>query len=670
MAVANLKPNLLDTLKSDVGVAELDGGAEQIFLTPYLALACGLLYMMASDGELEAQESSQLQAVLGGDKAVLGYALRYVQSVPVEQFFATASELLSVKDKWCILTNVCDALLADGHADRAELALFAQMTTAFGVRETQFEPYFKILALKNDKSVLGKYTGVRDERQPMTPHFALAIALLYMLTSDGSIGTQEVGQLEAAIGEFEGLQNVALKYVRSVKLKQFLDEASALLRPEQKIYILTNVCDSMLSDGEVAHLEDKLFLNMLTAFGFTEKTFARYLQVLETKNFKPFDTSAFKNRVTHERLTGSDEEAGITFKNELMDATGGAANDLLEAANQGVWVGAAGDSEMSQFIARTMSDNIQSVSDDFESQGNVVKVGLNATDGLNLQKLGDDDAIKNRQRIDGAGPSDNVQQIDVSAQDANRQQVASIDAIANRQSIDLDGPGVNVQTLDVDASDLHREAIAPEVRLQNIHEVAEEVNHRLDRFESAHFSFLQIGRAQKFNDAFALIEDDSSDLNRQLVNASFVRLGLDLSSGESGVSVDVSPDAVHEAQAAPEKNNTHDSHDAVVQPVVAVAHVAPSSDGSVVTAAANPAHFATKRGRAREAGVSRGRGFVYVQLVVATFAIAFAAPIETRMTLGRSVTGPLIVMPVLTPEFIEQHNVFESELSSVQDRAP
>jgi uncharacterized tellurite resistance protein B-like protein len=669
MAVANLKPNLLDTLKSDVGVAELDGGAEQIFLTPYLALACGLLYMMASDGELEAQESSQLQAVLGGDKAVLGYALRYVQSVPVEQFFATASELLSVKDKWCILTNVCDALLADGHADRAELALFAQMTTAFGVRETQFEPYFKILALKNDKSVLGKYTGVRDERQPMTPHFALAIALLYMLTSDGSIGTQEVGQLEAAIGEFEGLQNVALKYVRSVKLKQFLDEASALLRPEQKIYILTNVCDSMLSDGEVAHLEDKLFLNMLTAFGFTEKTFARYLQVLETKNFKPFDTSAFKNRVTHERLTGSDEEAGITFKNELMDATGGAANDLLEAANQGVWVGAAGDSEMSQFIARTMSDNIQSVSDDFESQGNVVKVGLNATDGLNLQKLGDDDAIKNRQRIDGAGPSDNVQQIDVSAQDANRQQVASIDAIANRQSIDLDGPGVNVQTLDVDASDLHREAIAPEVRLQNIHEVAEEVNHRLDRFESAHFSFLQIGRAQKFNDAFVLIEDDASDMNRQLVNASFARLGLDFSSSETGGGVDVSPDATHEAQDASEKNDVHDGQDPVVLPAVTVAHMATSPINEGSTLSANLKHVISKRDGPRDAVLSRGRGFRYVQFVVATFAIAFAAPIETRMTFGRSVAGPLIVMPVLTPAFIEQRNVLESELSSVQERA-
>jgi len=84
MAVANLKTNLLDTLKSDVGVPEDE--AEQIFLTPYLALACSLLYMIASDGELEAQESSQLQAVLGGDKAVLSYALRYVQSVPVAQF--------------------------------------------------------------------------------------------------------------------------------------------------------------------------------------------------------------------------------------------------------------------------------------------------------------------------------------------------------------------------------------------------------------------------------------------------------------------------------------------------------------------------------------------------------------------------------------------------------
>lgn len=656
MAVANLKSKLLDTLQSEVGV--VGDEAEQIFLTPYLALACCLLYMMASDGELEEQESSHLQAVLGGDKAVLSYALRYVQSVPVDQFYATASELLSVKDKWCILTNVCDALLTDGHADRSELALFGQMTTAFGMREAQFESYFKILALKNDKSVLGKYTGVRDERQPMTPHFALAIALLYMLTSDGAIGTHEVGQLEAVIGEFEGLQNVALKYVRSVKLKQFLDEASALLKQEQKIYILTNVCDSMLADGEVAHLEDKLFLSMLTAFGFTEKTFAPYFKVLETKNFKPFDTSAFKNRVTHERLTGSDEEEGVTFKNALNDANGTTVDGLSEAANQGVWVGAAGDSEMSQFIARTMNDNIQSVSDDFENHDNVVKVGLNATDGLNLQKLGDSDPSNNRQRINGAGSADNVQQIDASVhdanrqqidasvQDANRQQIESVGTSTNRQAIDLDGLDANVQTLDVEASDVHRESIPPEVRLQNIHEVAEEVNHRLDRFEVAHSRFLQIGRTQKFNDEFVLIEDDDSAMNRQLVNASFARMGLDFSSSEMNVETAASPDLTAEVPDVPTSQDTQE---------VKETENAKDADVAPVTVTGRHEHFPVQQGRSRDVGLSRGRGFVYVQLVVATLTIVFAAPIETRMTLGRLVTGPLIVMPVLSSEQESEH---------------
>jgi uncharacterized tellurite resistance protein B-like protein len=653
MATANLKINLLEALEGDVGVEALDG-AEQIFLTPYLALACGLLYMMAADGELETQESSQLQSVLGGDKAVLSYALRYVQSVSVEQFFATASELLSVKDKWCILTNVCDALLADGRADRTELALFAQMTAAFGVRDAQFEPYFKILALKNDKSVLGKYTGVREDRQPMTPHFALAIALLYMLTSDGSIGVQEVGQLESVIGEFEGLQNVALKYVRTVKLKQFLDEASALLRPEQKIYILTNVCDSMLSDGEVAHLEDKLFFNMLTAFGFTEKTFARYLQVLETKNLKPFDTSAFKNHVKHDRLTGGEDAEGITFQNALTDIDGVGLAGVTDAANQGIWVDAAHDSEMGQFIARTMDENIQSVSDDFENQNNVVQVGLNATAGLNVQKLGHvDDGADNRQRINGDAQSENLQKIDASDQSGNRQQIESSASVMNRQSIDVATDGVNLQTFDVNASDVNRAVIPPEIRLQNIHEVAEEVHGRLDRFEVEHFRFLQIGRAHKFTDTFELLEDDPADVNRQLINDSYARMGIAVvasaDSSESSTDLDVSSA----------------STDAVSVPMAGVDGGVPSeaqSDKPLRSVSDQP--MFREHVFWRKMGLWRGRAFVYVQLVVATMGIVFASPIETRLVLGRTTAGPLLVAPILTPEFIEQPKLFESELTS------
>lgn len=646
MAVAKHQIHLLETLKNDMEVAEVER-EEQIFLTPYLALACGLLYMMASDGELEAEESSQLQAVLGGDKAVLSYALRYVQSVPVAQFFTISAELLSVKDKWCILTNVCDALLSDGHADPSELALFSQMTQAFGLTQAQFQPYFKILALKNDKSVLGPYAGVRDERQPMTPHFALAISLLYMLTADGSIGDQEVGQLEAVIGEFEGLQNVALKYVRTVKLKQFLDEATALLRPEQKIYILTNVCDSMLSDGDVAHLEDKLFMNMLSAFGFTEKTFARYFQVIETKNLKPFDTSDFKNHVAHDRMISGEDAEGVVFKNEHSDSNATAVtNHLPSGTSEGVWVGASDGTAMSQFIARTMQENIQSVSDDFENQGNVVKVGLNATDGLNAQKIDGDEIAKNRQRIDAGASSVNLQTLDVKSQHANQQKAESDALDSNRQLLEVGGDGVNRQAMETDPSGAHRETLSPEVRAQNIHEVVEVVNHRLDRFEREHQSFLQIGRTQKFTDDFVLIEDDAPDVNQQRVNDSYARLGLAMSLKDASTK-EGRAEAVGKLEMTTEQMPST-SFDASTDSLPSEALMTARGDQTGVKSA--------KRRRAALRGyhgnamwMKRRRGFSYVQLAVATLAIVFAAPISTQTMSGRSMAGALITLPDSVP---------------------
>jgi hypothetical protein len=294
-----------------------------------------------------------------------------------------------------------------------------------------------------------------------------------------------------------------------------LDESSALLRPEQKIYILVNVCDCMLSDGEVAHLEDKLFLNVLAAFGFTEKTFARYWQVLETKNIKPFDTREFKNRVTHERVTGSGDENGISF-----------TNDLSDAANQGAWHGEVGDAAMGKFIERTMSDNIQSVSGDFGEQSNVVKIGLNATDGLNLQIIGDEAAAANRQHIDLANAEQHLETLEASVDVSNRQKLDVDGGLSNRQILEGAASEVNRQTMDLDVEPPHRESLSPEERLQNIHEVVEVVSDRLDRFETDHFRFLQIGRAYKFSDSFALLEEDDSGLNRQLVDASYLRMGV------------------------------------------------------------------------------------------------------------------------------------------------
>ncbi len=583
---------------------------EQISLTPYLTLACALLYMMASDGHLGEQESSHLQGVLGGDDKVLAYALRYVQTVPLDQFLTDAPEVLSAKDKWCILTNVSDALLSDGHADQTEMALLSQLISAFGISEKAFSRSLTVLKLKNDKSILGRYAGVREERPAMTPHFALAASMLYMLTADGSIGAEEIGQLEAVIGEFEGLQNVALKYVRSVKLKPFLDEASATLKRQQKLYILTNVCDSMLSDGSVARLEDKVFISMVNAFGFDERSFAPYYQILETKNFKPFECS-FKNRAVFQHASGTDIE-----KLEL-DA-------LNTAANQGVWASLQSDADMGGAISQPMQDNIESVQDSFGDRANIELVALNATDAFNLQKIEADALSASRLKIDGEDEDG-----------LNRQKLLQDENLANRQQIEQDIALKNRQLLSTDSDTPHIEPLDPEVRLQNIYEVVGQVNERLDHFERDNYSFLEVGRVQRYDDSFAPIDVAKIAMNRQRVSGSVERHDAQLSIDSQDVKSSViSSIALGKTRGVVE--------------VTPVAQLSPPSEVVDVTAQKGASESLVTPGAFRHTPhvefKIRFTRLNYLQLVMAFATLMFAAPISTKTSISRVAVGPLIVI--------------------------
>ena len=204
--------SVLDRLK-DQGELAPKISFEHLELTPPLVLAASLLYMMAADGDIDEAESSQLQSVLGDNAELLSCAISYVQSVPLEQFLKEAPEGLSAPDKLCILTNVCDSLLSDGSAADAELELFARFRTGFQISEDAFAPYYQAIALKNDKSVLGDYVAADNTHTKVSSHLALAASLVYIMAADGSIGQEEIGRLRAVIGEFEGLQGVALKYV-------------------------------------------------------------------------------------------------------------------------------------------------------------------------------------------------------------------------------------------------------------------------------------------------------------------------------------------------------------------------------------------------------------------------------------------------------------------------
>ncbi|MDF2960484.1 MAG: Tellurite resistance protein TerB [Paenibacillus sp.] len=138
---------------------------------------------------------------------------------------------------------------------------------------------------KGDKSTEG-----------MTPHFAFATSLLYMMQSDGEMDHEEVGQLLSVLGGEENngvigvgannraLLDRALKYIRSNSIEKFLSEAAPILTDAQKICILINLVDSSLADGQPEKEEQELFGKFLNGFGITEDRFTPFFEVIMLKN--------------------------------------------------------------------------------------------------------------------------------------------------------------------------------------------------------------------------------------------------------------------------------------------------------------------------------------------------------------------------------------------------
>lgn len=138
-----------------MGLFDMFKGDAAQALTPKLAFASAMVYMMAADGQFEEEEIGQLVAATGGDRPLLDTALKYVRKTPLEAFLAQVPAALSAPQRLFVLTNLCDSLLADGSAAAAEQALFGRFLSAFDVSEEAFRPYFEVIALKNNRGVLG-----------------------------------------------------------------------------------------------------------------------------------------------------------------------------------------------------------------------------------------------------------------------------------------------------------------------------------------------------------------------------------------------------------------------------------------------------------------------------------------------------------------------------------
>lgn len=136
----------------------------------------------------------------------------------------------------------------------------------------------------------------KGDTEEMTPHFAFATSLIYMIGADGKVEHEEVGQLLAVLGGFESggaigvgannrqLLDRAFKYYQKNSVDKFLSEATPLLTDAQKMCILTNIIDSSLADGDAAPEEQALFNKFLQAFDISEERFKPFFEVIVLKN--------------------------------------------------------------------------------------------------------------------------------------------------------------------------------------------------------------------------------------------------------------------------------------------------------------------------------------------------------------------------------------------------
>lgn len=352
---------------------------EPIQLTPMLSLTVALLYMMTADGEIEEHESSQLQAVVGGNDDALDLAMEYVETVPLSQYLLEAPEQLNADDRLCILCNVCDSIMADGVIEPSELHLFKQICEAFEVKPETFDPYFKVIEFKNDKSVLGEYLPENLEAVILPPHLAMAAAIVYMMSVDGHIAKEEIGQLKLMIGEFEGLQMAAMKYVRNFKISQFLKETTPYLSESQKMLILAVIFDTMQSDGKIEEKERSLFETIQKAYGISPDMFKPYEHALTTKNIKPFGVDVVDPKSMHQRRSKRKphSEGGLFSLGKKK-----ASQDLVDKRHfnesTGEWEDTAVDSHEDNVVHRTLDHNIKDVNESFKNQEDVDLMASNA----------------------------------------------------------------------------------------------------------------------------------------------------------------------------------------------------------------------------------------------------------------------------------------------------
>jgi hypothetical protein len=135
-----------------------------------------------------------------------------------------------------------------------------------------------------------------DQNQGMTPPMAFVTSLVYMMSADGQIHSEEVGHLISVLGgsREQGTMGVrvsnqkfldrAIAYRSKNSVDTFLKEVTPILNDIQKVSILLNLADSALVNGDFGATEKEIFNKFMTSFGMSDPQMRPLLEAITIKN--------------------------------------------------------------------------------------------------------------------------------------------------------------------------------------------------------------------------------------------------------------------------------------------------------------------------------------------------------------------------------------------------
>lgn len=122
-------------------------------LTPRIAFAAALIYMINADGKIEPHEISRLVTALKNDRELLEIANRYTKLNSIDEFITKCQSVLDKDQQLSVLVNLYDAILSTREPAAQELELFDRFMHTFEYNEQQFAPYFHSIAVKNNRAL-------------------------------------------------------------------------------------------------------------------------------------------------------------------------------------------------------------------------------------------------------------------------------------------------------------------------------------------------------------------------------------------------------------------------------------------------------------------------------------------------------------------------------------